>query len=1079
MHLSSFPLRLGRAVVSLLLLLLLWLPTWAAADEPVRLRFVFAAEHPGERAALLDGVARFEAAHPNVRVEPVPYQWSGYGFHDTLVRLLALEDPSIDVYRIDVPWIPELAAPGWLLPLDRHIDDDDLARFLPVTIAGGSHGNTLYALPLSLKGNLLFYRRDLLEARGLAPPQTLDELAEQAARLRSEEGLAAGLAVHPAYFYNDVLPMLWASGGDVLDENGEVVLDSPQNVAVLETLAGMVGDGPEAAIPRQRFEDAWSRSYSALFDDFLAGEAAFAITWSPRWHVLRGSPVDGRVGVTSIPGLQAGPGSSNLGSFYVAVNAFSEHPEEAAEFVRFMAGPEAQAARVDIIGEVPAHLDVLDDPATMAEKDGLAAMVAPLASGGIRPRVADERALGAILEACFHGIVFGGQPASEALAQAATRITSEVGSLPPQIRLPAKLSDTAPDPWAWTHPMRTGGLVVVLLLTAVLALLEMRRRRTMSILVTLQAKLLLAGLGGVAVLVVTSTAVATSIALRAQHEELNQQRTFFSAQLQTQAESLGKSTALALTLIEEQGRERSPEAQRADLEQLLMVSQFDEDVLFIELLDVNGDLRMSDRDALYWSEASSLDRPAVPDALDQLVASRRVHAFESQGDGPAWVEVLVPCFLDGVHHGALRLGFSRHRFDAILAQTERRHAANLKEMIQGIVLTGLLLLLLYLLGVINFARHLSRPVEALTLAAQQVRTGDLRVQIRASSRDEIGTLAETMAEMVSGLRDRDFIRDAFGRYLTRELADKLVEDPSALQLGGHARTVTILMSDLRGFSGLSERLGPEAMVVLLNRYLAAMTTVIVAHRGMINEFIGDAILVLFGALETGEDDVDRALRCALDMQRALREFNRENEALGLPVLAMGIGVNTGTVVAGNIGSPERVKYGVVGPPVNHAARLESLTIGSQIHVSASALQAATVEARRAGPLHVQVKGSRDPLVYFDLLGVVGSPELDMPPREHRVVEVSWQARFARLDGKRVPDARIECCTRAVGSEQVMLAVGAGLSPQDNVVVELQLPNHGWTGPLWAKVLACSSEVTTLALTSGEPGDLAALAAHCA
>ena len=139
-------------------------------------------------------------------------------------------------------------------------------------------------------------------------------------------------------------------------------------------------------------------------------------------------------------------------------------------------------------------------------------------------------------------------------------------------------------------------------------------------------------------------------------------------------------------------------------------------------------------------------------------------------------------------------------------------------------------------------------------------------------------LARTMAEMVQGLRDRDFIRDVLGRYVSPELAEQCVRDRNVLRLGGEIRTVSILMSDLRGFSGLSERLGPERMIALLNRYLGCMTPVILRHRGTINEFIGDAILVLFGAPFERPDDAERAVRCAWAMQLAMAGFNAESRA---------------------------------------------------------------------------------------------------------------------------------------------------------------------------------------------------------
>jgi adenylate cyclase len=248
------------------------------------------------------------------------------------------------------------------------------------------------------------------------------------------------------------------------------------------------------------------------------------------------------------------------------------------------------------------------------------------------------------------------------------------------------------------------------------------------------------------------------------------------------------------------------------------------------------------------------------------------------------------------------------------------------------------------------------------------------VTVVPRSRDEIGVLARAMGDMVQALRDRDFIRETFGRYVSPELAEQCLRDRDALQLGGEVREVAMLMSDLRGFSELSERLGARAMIGLLNEYLAKMTPVIIQHGGTINEFIGDAIFVLFGAPFGRPDDAERAVRCAHAMQQALRAFNADSRQRGLPELSMGIGLHVGSVVAGNIGSTERVKYGVVGPAVNLVARIQALTLGGEVLMSDAIrnLVASRIEVT-PGRLE-RFKGVRDAVLVYRLLAVADGPD---------------------------------------------------------------------------------------------------------
>ena len=215
-------------------------------------------------------------------------------------------------------------------------------------------------------------------------------------------------------------------------------------------------------------------------------------------------------------------------------------------------------------------------------------------------------------------------------------------------------------------------------------------------------------------------------------------------------------------------------------------------------------------------------------------------------------------------------------------------------------------------------------------------------------------------------RNEKFIRATFGRYLSDEIVTDILERPEGLELGGDLREVTILMSDIRGFTTLSERLAPAQVVTMLNRYLGAMTDIIMAHQGTIDEFIGDAILAVFGAPKRGDDDADRALNCALAMQAAMSTINALNEAEGLPVIQTGIALNTGDVIAGNIGSERRSKYGFVGHPMNVTSRIEDLTAGGEILISDSTLHSLQGNFQVGDSQEVKVKGIDESIVVHQI-----------------------------------------------------------------------------------------------------------------
>jgi adenylate cyclase len=243
----------------------------------------------------------------------------------------------------------------------------------------------------------------------------------------------------------------------------------------------------------------------------------------------------------------------------------------------------------------------------------------------------------------------------------------------------------------------------------------------------------------------------------------------------------------------------------------------------------------------------------------------------------------------------------------------------------------------------------------------------------------------------------------FGRYLTDEVVNSLLEDPAALKLGGERRKVTVLVSDLRGFSSISEEFSPEEVVKILNLYLEAMTDIIHYYKGTINDFMGDGILVMFGAPISREDDSQRAIACAVAMQLAMKQVNTKNQEINLPILEMGIGINTGEVVAGNIGSQKRVEYTVIGGHVNLAARIESYTVGGQIFISEHSYKDVNIDLRIDSELKVEAKGIKYPINLYEVGGICGEYQLFLPTEEESMVRLNDELsiEYIELHGKHV------------------------------------------------------------------------------
>ncbi|MGB0684064.1 MAG: adenylate/guanylate cyclase domain-containing protein [Magnetovibrionaceae bacterium] len=278
---------------------------------------------------------------------------------------------------------------------------------------------------------------------------------------------------------------------------------------------------------------------------------------------------------------------------------------------------------------------------------------------------------------------------------------------------------------------------------------------------------------------------------------------------------------------------------------------------------------------------------------------------------------------------------------------------------------------------------LVKTVRRLVEGAEAVEGGDLDVQVPVVSRDEVGRLTLSFNEMVDGLRMKERIKDTFGKYMDPRIVSRLLEMPELTKLGGDRREMTVMFIDLKGYTTLSEKLPPDDLVRMLNLFLGRMVEAISKHDGVVNDFLGDAVMAYWGQPFTSErNHAQLACAAALEAAENFENFRAAvadhigEQAEGLD-LGMRIGISTGQMIVGNIGSPNMLKYSVIGDPVNLGARLESANknYGTQVMIGENTRRVAgdSITVRELDL--IRVKGKAEPTRVFELLDAQKASDL--------------------------------------------------------------------------------------------------------
>ena len=285
-----------------------------------------------------------------------------------------------------------------------------------------------------------------------------------------------------------------------------------------------------------------------------------------------------------------------------------------------------------------------------------------------------------------------------------------------------------------------------------------------------------------------------------------------------------------------------------------------------------------------------------------------------------------------------------------------------------------IILAMVIMVVFFFGKSLTTPIVRLVGATKKIKAGQYHVDIEPVSRDEIGELTASFIEMGRGLEEREKMKDAFGKFVNQEIAEQVLK--GELQLGGERKVAAVFFSDIRRFTAISEKMEPEEVVEFLNEYMTRMVGCVNETFGVVDKFIGDAIMAIWGTPVSRGNDTENAVNAALLMRKELLEFNRDRGGDKRPIIQIGCGINTGPVLAGQIGSNDRMEYTVIGDTVNLASRIEALNkpFGTDILISEDSYELVKDLYRMEPMQKIKVKGKEGSQQIYAVLGHIDDPE---------------------------------------------------------------------------------------------------------
>jgi adenylate cyclase len=383
------------------------------------------------------------------------------------------------------------------------------------------------------------------------------------------------------------------------------------------------------------------------------------------------------------------------------------------------------------------------------------------------------------------------------------------------------------------------------------------------------------------------------------------------------------------------------------------------------MINNNGDYLIYSDDDSILAGANASNKPFVQ-YVQENPQSNRLQTLSTDENGVRFFSAFSRLSFPGV------VVITSVEYDNVFAQVSRTTRSNIfltiAVLFASVILTWF------------FSKSISVPIKALAGAAGEIEQGNFDIKLKAKTKDELGLLTESFVHMGKGLAERERLKDTFGRFINKDIAEKAMK--GELTLGGENKHVTIFFSDIRSFTAISEKLEPHEVVEFLNEYMTKMVKCVNDTHGVVDKFIGDAVMAIWGApISTGDSAADalNCVRSALMMRAALLEFNKGRGGDKKPIIKIGCGINTGDVVAGQIGSNERMEYTVIGDAVNLASRTEALNkpLGTDILITENTYKLIGKSLIVEEMPSVEVKGKEKPIRLFAVVNMPNAKDIPL------------------------------------------------------------------------------------------------------